>query len=147
MKTFFIGVFIAIVSVVLLIALSYGLGWIGVHQKQTIGKAMQNTERKVFEETQSYVEGKRQEAVKLFKEYNTTSDPDAKYAICQVTSHTFANFNTDYLSVGTSLTYKDVTLENWDDGEIGFYVSEEDGFILAIDKLQQLIERNRRARP
>lgn len=97
MKAFFIGFSIAIGTVSLLIALSYGLGWIGVHQKHTIGKAMQNVDRMVFEETQSYVEGKRQEAVKLFKEYTTTSDPDAKHAICQVTSHTFANFNQEYL--------------------------------------------------
>jgi hypothetical protein len=97
MKTFFIGFSIAIGTVALLIALSYGLGWIGVHQKHTIGKAMQNADRRVFEETQSYVEGKRQEAVKLFKEYNTASDPGEKKALCQVASHTFANFNTEHL--------------------------------------------------
>jgi len=82
---------------VALVGLSYAFGWIGVHQTATIGKAKQNAQREVFEETQSYVEGKRQEALKLYKEYNQATDQDSKNAICYLVSQSFANFDDDKL--------------------------------------------------
>lgn len=85
---------IGLAVIVGLIGLSYAFGWIGVHQTGTIGKAQKDVERKVFEQTQSYVEGKRQEALKLYKEYNQTND---KATICSVVSLSFANFDENKL--------------------------------------------------
>lgn len=81
-----------------IIGLSYGFGWIGVHQTKTIGKAQQNAERTVFEETQSYVEGKRQEALKLYKEYKMCKDEESKEALKMIVSQSFANFDENKLS-------------------------------------------------
>jgi type II secretory pathway component PulL len=91
-------ILIVIAFFALIIALSYGFGWIGVHQTKTFKKAQQNADREVFEQTQSYVEGKRQEAVKLYKEYRLAKSPEEKEAIKSIVSHSFANFDENKLS-------------------------------------------------
>lgn len=83
---------IVIISAGVLVGISYAFGWIGVHQTKTIGKAQQNAERGVFEESQSYVEGKRQEALRYFKEYTKATDEDKK-TIEEVVALSFANFD------------------------------------------------------
>ena len=85
------GILGFIVFIGLIIALSYGFGWLGVHQTKTIGKAMKNAEREVYEESQSYVEGKRQEALKIFLEFK--KDPTSKTTLCSVVVQSFANFD------------------------------------------------------
>ena len=90
-------IIIAIVCIGAPIGLSYAFGWIGVHQTLTIGKAQQNADRVVYEETQSYVDGKRQEALKMFKEYKK-SDLEGKAAIREMASHSFAAFDENKLN-------------------------------------------------
>ncbi len=85
-----IGGFVLLIGI--LIGLSYAFGWIGVHQTKTIGKAQQNAERTVFEGTQSYVEGKRQEALKCYKEYQSATEEE-KESIKEIVSLSFANFD------------------------------------------------------
>jgi hypothetical protein len=80
-----------------LIGLIYGFGWIGVHQTKTFKKAQKDADREVFEETQSYVEGKRQEALKFYQEYNKAED-NQRSAIKQLVSHSFANFDENKLN-------------------------------------------------
>ncbi len=94
----FLTVFLFVVFVAILIGLSYGFGWIKVHQTATIGKEQQNVERRVFEESQSYVEGKRREALKMYKEYLKTKDPDEKAALAQIVAMSFANFDENKLT-------------------------------------------------
>ena len=96
MKTWQIAILVVVV-IGALIGLSYALGWIGVHQTETIGKAQKDAERKVFEETQSYVEGKRQEATKYRLEYMRGDSLD-KVAIKMTVAQSFANFDEDKLS-------------------------------------------------
>ena len=74
------------------IGLSFGMGWTDVFYTKTVGKAQQNAERTVFEESQSYVEGKRQELVKYHHEWVTASK-DEKPAIEAVVRQSFANFD------------------------------------------------------
>jgi hypothetical protein len=81
------------IFVVTMVGLSYGFGWIGVHQTKTIGKAQKNAEREVFEQTQSYVMAKRQEALKLYKEYKAANTNEEKESIKQIASHSFAEFD------------------------------------------------------
>lgn len=92
MKSILLYVFIGLLVVSILIGLSYAFGWIGVHQTKTIYKARQDAKREVFEQSQSYVEGKRQEALKFYQEYIKT-DEEGKKVIKELVSHSFANFD------------------------------------------------------
>ena len=74
-----IGIFLGVLIV--LIGLNFVFGWTDVYFTKTVGKAQQNAQRTVFEETQSYVEGKRQEVTKLRFEYLKAKDKDEKEAI------------------------------------------------------------------
>ena len=85
--------------IVLLLALSLGFGWFGVFQTKTVGKAQQNAERTVFEETQSYVEGKRQELQKDYHEW-LNAKPEDKLALESVIRSSFANFDEEKYLTG-----------------------------------------------
>lgn len=90
-------VILSIIGVlVILIALDFGFGYLGVFKTRTVGKAQQNAQREVFEETQSYVEGKRQEANKMYREWVKADDKE-KEMICNMAAHTFANFDENKL--------------------------------------------------
>lgn len=78
-----------------LIGLSYGFGWIGVHQTKTIVKAQQNAEREVFEETNSFTKGKRQEIIKSYKEWQQAETVEEKKAIETIVSMSLADFDED----------------------------------------------------
>lgn len=97
MKNWLIGIGITLLVIGGLVGLSYGFGWIGVHQTKTIFKAKENAKREVFEQTQSYVEGKRQEALKFYKEHKAAELED-KAAIEEMVSHSFANFDEQKLN-------------------------------------------------
>ena len=87
-----IGILIFVIVLAIGIGLSYAFGWIGVHQTKTIYKEKENAKREVFEQTQSYVEGKRQEALKFYQEYQAASYDD-KQTIEKMVSLSFANFD------------------------------------------------------
>jgi len=88
---------ISLAGLVLVIALSFAFGWTNVFYTKTVGKAKQDAKREVFEQTQSYVEGKRQEALKFYKEYKAAEIKD-RVAIEEMVSHSFANFDEQKLS-------------------------------------------------
>ena len=82
----------SILGLVLILGLSFGIPyWQGLKTK-TGGKFQQDAQREVFESTQSYVEGKRQEAAKSYKEW-VLADADSKQALESLALHTFANFD------------------------------------------------------
>lgn len=60
------------------------------------GVRKENARREVFEQTQSYVEGKRQELIKLHHEWVEASS-DSKKTIEFTIRMNFANFNEDYV--------------------------------------------------
>jgi len=99
MKNWIIGITLIILVIGGLIGLSYGFGWIGVHQTKTIYKAKENAKREVFEQTQSYVEGKKQAALKYYKEYHQ-SDDYQKQGLKSIISQDFANFDEDKYLTG-----------------------------------------------
>lgn len=91
----YIGIGLAVVAVI--IALAFTFGWAGVGFTKTVGKAQQDARREVFEHSQSYVEGKRQEALKYRLEY-TRADSDAdRRAIQSTIVMAFANFDENLL--------------------------------------------------
>ena len=96
----YIGISILVIG--LLIGMSYGFGWIGVHQTKTIGKALQNANREVFEETNSFTKGKRQEIIKYYKEWKEADSLDKK-AIEVIVSMSLSDFDEDRLITDTKL--------------------------------------------
>lgn len=85
-------VLLVILGIAVILGLSFGLGWFGVGYTKTVGKAQQNANREVFEQTQSYIEGKRQELIKLHHEWNKAS-ADEKIAIETTIRASFSNFD------------------------------------------------------
>jgi|SRR5579862_1751116 len=84
---------LSIVGLIVLIALMFVFGWTGVFYTKTVGKAQENARRQVFEQTQSYVEGKRQELTKYRLEYLRSKDTADKQAIRATIVQSFANFD------------------------------------------------------
>lgn len=97
---------IIIGAIIFLVALSFGLGWVGVGYTKTVGKAKQNAQREVFEETNSFVKAKRQEAIKYYKEYHSAETDEERKAIEIVVSMSLADFDEDR-------HINDYTLLNW----------------------------------
>lgn len=95
MKDTFKFIVLGILIIGLLIGLSYGIGWIGIHQTKTIGKAIQNADREVYEETNSFTKGKRQEIIKCYKEWNEAETIEDKKAIETILSMSLADFDED----------------------------------------------------
>ncbi len=93
MKQVLAGLGILIGLVVIMMGISLAFGWFDVGYTKTVGKAQQNAERTVFEESQSYVEGKRQEVTKLRHEYLIAKDKDEKEAIKATLRSSLANFD------------------------------------------------------
>jgi hypothetical protein len=85
----FFGIVAFIVAVMLL---SLSFGWFGVFQTKTVGKAQQNADRAVFEETQSYVEGKRQALTRYHSQWAAASADD-KITIEATVRMEFASFS------------------------------------------------------
>ena len=98
MKQVFAVIGAVVGAIVLMMILSLTFGWFGVGYTKTVGKAQQNAERTVFEETQSYVEGKRQEVTKYRYEYLKTKDKDERAAIRATLRSSLANFDLNKLS-------------------------------------------------
>ena len=87
-----------LLGIAALFIMSFGIGYYNVFYTKTVGKAQQNAKREVYETSQSYVEGKRQEASKLYKEYLRAKDDESKEVIMNVVAHSFANFDESLLN-------------------------------------------------
>ena len=93
MKSFFVAIGGLLAFILLVMGVSLLFGWFSVGYTSTVGKAQQNAERKVFEQTQSYVEGKRQEVTKYRYEYLKAKDRDEREAIKATLRTSLANFD------------------------------------------------------
>ena len=93
MKQVFAGIGIFILIIVVFAGLSFGFGWFGVGYTRTVGKAQENANRTVFEQTQSYVEGKRQDISKYMLEYKKDTSRIDREAIKSTILDEFANFD------------------------------------------------------
>ena len=69
-----------------------------------------NVERQVFENTQSYVEWKRQELNKYMFEYSTTKDEDVKSSIRTMLIHSFSNFDKTKLDYSQQIFLQQLNL-------------------------------------
>ena len=73
----------------------------------------QNAQRHVFENTQSYVEGKRQELQKEYLEFAQSKDPSSKQAIASIVVHDFANFDISKLDSVEQGYFDTLRSYNW----------------------------------
>lgn len=91
--------FIATVGVIVaFLALIFGLNYFGLVNYQFFAPKYENARRETFENTQSYVEWKRQELVKYHYEFIRAKDTQDKEAIRMVVFQSFANFDLTKLS-------------------------------------------------
>lgn len=81
------GGFIALVAVVFIV------GFAGLGYKMIFAPRHADVDRKVFEQTQSYVHGKIQDLSKYYNEHRQADDPIAKEAIKQLVIQQFAQFD------------------------------------------------------
>lgn len=84
--------FIVIGSIIGLFLLIFLANEFSIFGTKFWGVRKENARREVFEQTQSYVEGKRQELIKLHHEWNK-ADADSKIAIEATIRMSFANFD------------------------------------------------------
>ena len=82
-----IGIFVG------LIALGWGMTALGVLKFKVFEPMKENVRREVFENTQSYVEGKRQELTKYRLEYMKAKDEQTKTAIQMTVVQSCANLD------------------------------------------------------
>jgi len=88
-----------VMSIVGVIALCFGLGIFaraeGIWETKTFGVAEQNAQTKVYEQSQSHVEGTRRDLEDLYLSYMKEKDPAAKQAILSVIRHRVEGLSPD----------------------------------------------------
>ena len=87
---------IGILCLVLFFGLIFAVNEFQIFGIKFWGVRTENAKREVFEQTQSYVEGKRQELVKLHHEW-MSADKDSKIAIESTIRMSFSNFDENKL--------------------------------------------------
>lgn len=87
------NIFIGLFILAIFLGLGFWLRYLWIVQYGFFAPMQKNVEREVFENTQSYVEWKRQELVKYRLEYLRTKDEDEKEAIKMTIIQSFANFD------------------------------------------------------
>jgi len=82
----------AIICILLFFALIFGANEFEIFGTRYWGVRKANAQREVLENSQSYIEGKRQELIKLHHEWNN-ANADDKIAIEATIRMNFANFD------------------------------------------------------
>lgn len=95
MKEIFKIIGIILIASILIGSLTYTFGWFGVGYTKTVGKAQQNADREVFEETNSFTKAKRQEIIKYYKEWQEAETLQEKKAIENILSMSLSDFDED----------------------------------------------------
>ena len=89
------GVFIFLGFIILFALIMYGFGWAKVGYTKTVEKAQQNAERVVYERSNSFVKGKRQEIIKAYKEWSSTDSTEERKALETILALSLADFDED----------------------------------------------------
>lgn len=94
-------------TIVLVVAIIFGLNYLGLANFRFFAPKYENAKREVYENTQSYVEGKRQAITKHYNEWRK-ADSAEKNAIRAVVLQEFANFDIDKLTPAQYEWYKQI---------------------------------------
>ena len=88
---------IAVLVLVGLLVLSFGLGYYELRYKKFFKPRHENVERQVFENTQSYVHGKIQDLARYKVQYDNAETVDGKLVIKNVIVQQFAQFDSEQI--------------------------------------------------
>lgn len=97
----------SILGLVTMLALVFGLNYFGLVNFRFFAPKYENAKREVFENTQSYVEGKRQSLTKHYNEWRK-ADESEKEAIRTIVLQEFANFDTELFTSKQSEWYNEI---------------------------------------
>ncbi len=97
----------AILGLVCTLVLIFGLNYFGLVNFHFFAPKYENVKREVFENTQSYVEGKRQALTKHYNEWRK-ADNTNKEAIRMVVLQEFANFDTKLFTTEQLKWYNEI---------------------------------------
>ena len=101
-----IGVFVIIV--ITIIALLFGGNALGLWSYSVFAPKRENARREVFENTQSFVEGKRQSLTKYYNEFRK-ADAVEKEVLRMLILQDFANFDINKLNATQRGWYNEIT--------------------------------------
>lgn len=79
--------------VVIIVALVFAIGGLGLAYKAYFAPKHANVDRQVYEQSQSYVHGKIQDLAKYKQEYDKTDSPVERQAIQTLINQQFAQFD------------------------------------------------------
>ena len=91
--TFFTALKVFFFGFLFLVVVVFSLEFLGLEVRSYFGVKKANVERNIFEESQSFVHGKQQEAGRLFREYNRAPSDVEKQIILNSTAHLMENFD------------------------------------------------------
>lgn len=103
MKTFLYGV----LGFVGILALVFGLSYFGLVNFIFFATKYENAKREVYENTQSFIEGKRQSVTKYYDQWRKAGSIE-KNAIRSLVIQEFANFNLEYLMPQQKMWYEEI---------------------------------------
>ena len=99
-----------IIGIVLIFLAIFLLQYIGIANYKFFAPKYQNAQREVFENTQSFTEGKRQDLIKYYHEW-LNSDKDGKNAIKELVIDDFSSIEISKLTVNEQNMYNKITEE------------------------------------
>lgn len=97
-----------VIGITLFISLIFGLQYLGLMNFKFFAPKYENVRREVYENTQSYVEAKRQAITKYYNEWRKGDEAD-KDALRTIVLQDFANFNLDLLTQQQKEWYDQIT--------------------------------------
>ena len=97
-------------SIILFFAAMFGLQYMGLVNYKFFAPKYQNAQREVFENTQSFTEGKRQDLIKYYHEW-LNSDKDGKNALKELVIEDFASCDVTKLTTSEQNMYNKITEE------------------------------------
>lgn len=101
-------IFASIGGLIVLLALIIGLQYLDLVNFSFFAPKYQNVQRNVFENTQSYTEGKRQDLVKYYHEW-LTADKTGREGLKSIVLDDFSNCDTSKLTPSEKQMYDEMT--------------------------------------
>ena len=102
------SIFLVLAGIALLFVTIFALQYAGLVNYKFFAPKYQNAQREVFENTQSFTEGKRQDLIKYYHEW-INSDNDGKSALKELVVEDFANYDIEKLTPSEQNMYNKIT--------------------------------------
>lgn len=97
----------SILGLITTLALVFGLNYFGLMNFRFFAPKYENAKREVFENTQSFVEGKRQSLTKHYNEWRKADEAE-KASIRMIVLQEFAHFNTNLFTAKQQEWYNEM---------------------------------------